>query len=87
VIGLAEALRAPPPRHEIVEGVGMLAALAAMMTVIIVLLPEKPWEMVAPVSLLFPILWLAAIFAASDRTTIGLVRIRITDAGRRALVG
>jgi len=27
------------------------------------------------------------ILAASDRTTIDLVRIRITDAGRRALVG
>jgi PAS domain S-box-containing protein len=82
VIGLAEALRAPPRRSEIVEGVGALVALAAVMTVIIVLLPEKPWEMVAPVSLLFPILWLAArcqpVFAAAAAFIVSLTIVWTT---------
>jgi hypothetical protein len=39
VIGLAQAVRDPPRRSEIIEGVTALAALAAVMTVIIVSLP------------------------------------------------
>jgi PAS domain S-box-containing protein len=59
VIGLAEAVREPPPRNEIIEGVVALMVLAAM-TVIIVLLPPEPWKTVRPIGLLFPILlWLA----------------------------
>jgi two-component sensor histidine kinase/integral membrane sensor domain MASE1 len=85
VIGLAEALRAPPPRREIIEGVAALVALAAVMTVIIVLLPEKPWEMVAPVSLLFPILWLAArcqpVFAAAAAFIVSLTIVWTTTFG------
>jgi two-component sensor histidine kinase len=85
VIGLAEALRAPPPRHEIIEGVVALVALAAVMTVIIVLLPEKPWEMVAPVSLLFPILWLAArcqpVFAAAAAFIVSITIVWATTFG------
>ncbi len=69
VIGLAQAVREPPRRNEIVEGVVALVALAAM-TVIIVSLPPKPWQTMVPVALLFPILlWLAArcrpVFAAA----------------------
>src|SRR5712692_9543656 len=60
VIGLAEAVREPPPRNEMVEGVVALLVLAAM-TVIIVLLPPEPWKTVRPIALLFPVLlWLAA---------------------------
>jgi PAS domain S-box-containing protein len=60
VIGLAEAVREPPPRNEIIEGVAALAGLVAL-TVIIVSLPPKPWQTIIPVALLFPILlWLAA---------------------------
>jgi hypothetical protein len=60
VIGLAEALRGPPPRNEIVEGVVSLLVLAGM-TVIIVFLPPEPWKTVRPIALLFPMLaWLAA---------------------------
>jgi hypothetical protein len=77
VIGLAEAVREPPPRNEILEGTAALVALAVM-TVIIVSLPPKPWQTTIPVALLFPILlWLAArcrpgfaaaaAFAAADR--------------------
>jgi PAS domain S-box-containing protein len=59
VIGLAEAVRAPPSRNEIIEGVVALVVLAAM-TVVVVLLPPEPWQTVRPIALLFPILlWLA----------------------------
>jgi PAS domain S-box-containing protein len=85
VIGLAEALRAPPPRDEIIEGIGALVALALVMTIIIILLPEKPWEMVAPVSLLFPILWLAArcqpVFAAAAAFLVSLTIVWTTTFG------
>jgi integral membrane sensor domain MASE1 len=60
VIGLAEAVREPPPRNEIVEGAVALMVLAAM-TVIIVFLPPEPWKTVRPIALPFPMLvWLAA---------------------------
>jgi two-component sensor histidine kinase/integral membrane sensor domain MASE1 len=85
VIGLGDALRTPPPRHEIIEGVVLLVALAAMMVVIIVLVPEKPWEMVAPVALLFPILWLAArcqpVFAAAAAFIVSLTIVWTTTFG------
>jgi PAS domain S-box-containing protein len=60
VIGLAEAVREPPPRHEIIEGIAALLVLAAL-TIIIVLMPPEPWKTVRPIALLFPILvWIAA---------------------------
>src|SRR5258706_4231811 len=60
VIGVAQAVREPPPRREIIEGVTALAGLAAL-TVIIDSLPPKPWQTMVPVALLFPILlWLSA---------------------------
>jgi len=60
VIGLAQAVREPPPRNEILEGIAALVALAVF-TVIVVSLPPKPWQTMIPVALLFPILlWLAA---------------------------
>ncbi len=76
VIGLAEAVREPPPRNEIIEGVVALAALAAM-TVIIVSLPPEPWKTVRPVALLFPILlWIAVrcqpMFAAAAAFIVSL---------------
>ena len=76
VIGLAQAVREPPPRNEIIEGIVALVALAAM-TVIIVSLPPKPWQTMVPVALLFPILlWLAArcrpVFAAAAAFIVSL---------------
>jgi PAS domain S-box-containing protein len=60
VIGLAEAVREPPPRHEIIEGVGALLALSVMTVLIVSLLPE-PRQTVRPAALLFPILlWITA---------------------------
>jgi signal transduction histidine kinase len=69
VIGLAAAVREPPPRQEILEGIAGLVLLAAM-TGIIISLPSEPWETVVPGALLFPmLLWLAArcrpVFAAA----------------------
>src|SRR5467141_2460359 len=79
VIGLAQAVREPPPRNEIIEGVVALVALAAM-TVIIVSLPPKPWQTMVPVALLFPILlWLAArcrpVFAAAGAFIVSLTTV------------
>ena len=69
VIELAAALRHPPPRGEIIDGMTALAALAVM-TAIAIALPQEPWETVVPVAVLFPILmWITArcrpVFAAA----------------------
>jgi signal transduction histidine kinase len=69
VIGLAGAMRQPPPRSELTEGAAALVALAVM-TGIAISLPRELWETVVPVALLFPmLLWVAArcrpVFAAA----------------------
>src|SRR5262249_30860788 len=70
MIGLANALREPPLRREILEGVVALLALAVVMVIVIVFLPAEPWQTVRPAAaLLLPILlWLTArcqpVFAA-----------------------
>jgi PAS domain S-box-containing protein len=76
VISLAEALRNPPPRNEIIEGVAALVALVVM-TVIIVSLPLERRETVIPVALLFPVLlWITArlqpVFAAAAAFIVSL---------------
>jgi PAS domain S-box-containing protein len=76
VIGLVKARREPPPRDETREGVGALVVLA-MMTAIIASLPPEPWEPVATVALLFPILlWITArcqpVFAAGAAFIVSL---------------
>jgi PAS domain S-box-containing protein len=76
VIGLAEAVRYPPRRSEIIEGIVALVALAVM-TVIVVSLPPEPWVTVVPVALLFPILlWISArcqpVFAAAAAFVVSL---------------
>ncbi len=80
VIGLAKALREPPPHKEIFEGVVALAALAAVMIVIIVLLTPEPWQTVRPAALLLPILlWLTArcqpVFAAAAAFIVSLISV------------
>ena len=65
LIGLVSAVRDPPPRREIIEGVVVLAALTAL-SGLIIFLPREPWV----IGLLFPLLlWLAArcrpVFAAA----------------------
>jgi PAS domain S-box-containing protein len=78
VIGLAKALREPPPANEIFEGVVALVALAAVMAVIVVLLPPEPWQTVRPAALLLPILlWLTArcqpVFAAAAAFIVSII--------------
>jgi integral membrane sensor domain MASE1 len=80
VIGLAKALREPPLHSEIIEGVVGLVALAAVMTVIIVLLPPAPWQTVRSAALLLPILlWLTArcqpVFAAAAAFIVSLTTV------------
>jgi len=69
LIGLASAVRDPPPRSELIESVVALMALTAL-SGLIIFLPREPWAIVALVALLFPLLlWLAArcrpVFAAA----------------------
>jgi PAS domain S-box-containing protein len=61
VIGLTAAVRAPPPRSELIEGVVALVAVAVTTGMIIFLLPPTWWDIDVLVVLLFPLLlWPAA---------------------------
>ena len=60
VIGLADVVRRPSPRSEVLEGTLALVALAVM-TGLIIPLRHEPWDDALPITWLFPILlWLAA---------------------------
>jgi signal transduction histidine kinase len=60
VIGLADVVRRPSPRSEVIEGTLALVALTVL-TGLIIPLPHEPWDDVLPITWLFPILlWLAA---------------------------
>jgi PAS domain S-box-containing protein len=90
VIGLAKALREPPPRGEIIEGVAALVALAATI-VFVILLPFEPWQAVRPAVLLFPVLlWLAArcqpVFAAAGAFIVSFTIVWTTTFGIGQLV-
>jgi PAS domain S-box-containing protein len=90
LIGLAEALRNPPPRNEIIEGVAALLALVATI-VFVILLPFEPWQAVRPGVLLFPVLlWLAArcqpVFAAAGAFIVSLTIVWATTFGIGQLV-
>jgi PAS domain S-box-containing protein len=60
MLGLVALGRVPTPRLEVLEGLTVLAAIAAMTGIIIFVLPEIWWDVVVPVELLFPLLlWLS----------------------------
>jgi signal transduction histidine kinase len=85
VIGLAAAVREPPPRSELIRGAGVLVALAVM-TGIIISLPQEPWETVVPSALVFPmLLWLAArcrpVFATAGGFMVSLTVVWTTTFG------
>ena len=85
VIGLAAAVREPPPRNELIEGAAALVILVAM-TGIIISLPQEPWKTVVPSALLFPLLlWLAARcrpgFAATGAFLVSLTIVWTTIFG------
>lgn len=82
LIGLVAAVRAPPPRSEIIEGGVALVALTAL-SGLTIFLPRKPWVIVALVALLFPLLlWLAArcrpVFAAAAAFIVALTIVSTT---------
>jgi len=85
VIGIAEALRKPAPRREMIEWVAALMTLTV--TIIIVLLsPYEPWQVVRPNILLFPVLlWLASrcqpAFAAVGAFIVSLTIVFTTTFG------
>lgn len=61
MVGLAEAVRAPPSGRELIEGVGAVVAVVAATVIIVFMVPAVWWNRIAPVELLFPmLLWLAA---------------------------
>jgi PAS domain S-box-containing protein len=61
IIGVTSAVRAPPPRREVIEGIAALIAVGAVMGTIIFVLPEAWWDRIVPVELLFPLLlWISA---------------------------
>jgi signal transduction histidine kinase len=81
LIGLVSAVRDPPPRNEIVEGVVALVALTAL-SGLIIFLPREPWV----IALLFPLLlWLAArctpVFAAAAAFITALTIVWTTTFG------
>jgi signal transduction histidine kinase len=76
VIGITTVLPWPLARSELIEGGAALVAIAVM-TGIIISLPQEPWETVVPAALLFPImLWLAArcrpVYAAAGAFMVSL---------------
>jgi signal transduction histidine kinase len=81
LIGLLSAVRDPPPRSEIIEGVVALVALTAL-SALIIFLPREPWV----IGLLFPLLlWLAArcrpVFAAAAAFITALTIVWTTTFG------
>jgi signal transduction histidine kinase len=87
VIGLTAAIRRPPSRSELIEGMAALLALAVM-TAIAISLPPAAWETVLPVALLFPmLLWVAArcqpafAAAAAFLVSISVVVAAVLDLG------
>ncbi len=85
LIGLASAVRRPPPRSELIEGAAAFVVLAVM-TGIIISLPQVVWETVMPVAWLVPmLLWLAArcrpIFAAAGAFMFSITVVSTTIFG------
>ena len=85
VIGVAGAVRHPPPRRDFIEGTVALVALAAV-TVVTVLLPRGAWEILLPVAWSLPILlWLAArtrpMFAAAGAFLVSITIVWTTAFG------
>jgi PAS domain S-box-containing protein len=59
LIGLGELPRELPPRRELIEGTIAIVILA-LSSVLLILLPQEPWESALPVALVLPVLlWLA----------------------------
>jgi integral membrane sensor domain MASE1 len=85
LIGVAAAVRDPPPRGEVIEGAVALVA-TAVVSALVIFLPREPWTTVMPIALLFPLLlWLAArcrpVFAAAAAFIVALTIVWTTTFG------
>jgi signal transduction histidine kinase len=85
LIGLAQAVRDPPPRSEIFEGVVALTLLTVV-SGLVVLLPRELWVAVVPTASLFPLLlWVTArcspVFAGAAVFIITLTLVWTTTFG------
>ena len=79
LIGLGEAVRELPPRHELIEGAAGLATLAVL-SVVAICLPEGTWASSLPEILVFcPLLWVAVrcrpVFSAAAAFFVALAVI------------
>jgi PAS domain S-box-containing protein len=85
LIGLGQALREPPTRGELIEGAAGVATLAVM-SVLLISLPQGPWTTALPVALVFPLLlWIAVrcrpVFAAAAAFVMTLAVLGSTTFG------
>jgi len=85
LIGLAQAVRDPPPRNEIFEGV-MVLVMLTVASGLVVLLPRELWVAVVPTALFFPLLlWVSArcrpVFAAAAAFIVALTIVWATTFG------
>src|SRR5437667_9510367 len=85
LIGIAEAVREPPPPNEIFEGTAALARIS-LTTSLVIFLPQVSFATVVPFALLFPlVLWLAArcqpVFAAAAAFVVALTIVWTTTFG------
>lgn len=74
IIGLGDAVRKLPPRQELTEG-GVGVAILALLSAILISLPQGPWATAVPVALATPVLlWIcvrcAPVFAAGGSLVI-----------------
>jgi PAS domain S-box-containing protein len=85
LIGVASAVRHPPPPRELIEGIAALAVLTVVSAVVL-FWPQEPWTTVLPTALLFPLLlWLGArcrpVFAAAAAFIVALAIVWSTTFG------
>ena len=79
LIGLGELRRELPPPPELIEG-GIAIVVLALLSVLLILLPQEPWESALPVISILPVLlWLAVrcrpVFAAAAASVLGVTII------------
>src|SRR5262249_7425730 len=77
LIGLCELPREFPPRRELIEGTIAIVILA-LLSVLLILLPQEPWDSALPVAFVLPVLlWLAVrcrpVFGATAASGLAVI--------------
>src|SRR5215475_3980526 len=77
LIGLSELPREFPPRRELIEGTIAIVILA-LLSVLLILLPQQPWDSALPVAFVLPVLlWLAVrcrpVFGATAASVLAVI--------------